>query len=314
MRRIDLSLALFLAALGVLAISAASLPAWAQYFASITLAFGLVVLGLVLLMKTGLVSFGQSLYYCLGAYAAGILNAKFGVTDMLIAVLAGALVAGTVAFLLGFLMASYRHIFFATLSLAFSMVLYGLIVKSAALGSTDGFNLLSPTLLGIKPEANQGAAIKLILCTVFAGMAAFAVARYLQTPLGRLAPAIRDNELRVEYMGASVRHAVHVNYTIAGVLGGVGGALAALTVGHIDPDSMGYWTVSGEFVFIAVLSGTANVAAPFLAALLFETVRTLAHDYSPNTWQMTLGGVMLLLILFLPGGVASLLARKRATQ
>ena len=311
MKQVDLSLCVFLAALAAIVAFGLWLPTWAQYLATIVLGTGLVVLGLTLLMKTGMVSFGQSLYFCLGAYAAGILNAKYAITDMLLAIGAGALVAGVVAFLLGFLMASYRHIFFATLSLAFSMILYGLIVKSANLGSTDGFNLNSPTILGITLAFKSNQYLKLILGAVLAAAGTVVLWRYLRTPLGRLAPAIRDNELRVEYMGASVQHAVHVNYTIAGLLGGIGGALAALTVGHIDPDSMAYWTVSGELVFIAVLSGTTSVVAPFLAALVFETVRMLAHDYSPNTWQMTLGTVMLVLILFLPGGLASLLMRRK---
>ncbi len=309
-KRLDPALAVFLALLAALIAFAAWLPAWAQSLLSIALATGMVVLGLTLLMRTGLVSFGQSLYLCLGAYAAGILNSKYGVTDMIIAVGAGALVAGVVAFLLGFLMATYRHIFFATLSLAFSMILYGLLVKSADLGSTDGFNLTAPTIMGIKLEGALSQRYKLILGAVLAAIATIGLWRYLRTPLGRLAPAIRDNELRVEYMGASVRHAVHVKYTIAGLLGGIGGALAALAVGHIDPDSMAYWTVSGELVFIAVLSGSASVIAPFLAAAVFETLRMLAHDYSPNTWQLSLGAAMLLLILFLPGGLASVLVRR----
>lgn len=312
MKRHDVSLAVFLAALAGLALFGNWLPDWAQHLAGVALAYGLVVLGLMLLMKTGLVSFGQSLYFALGAYAAGILNAKYGVSDMLAAVGAAALTAGLVAFALGFLLASYRHIFFATLSLAFSMILYGILVKSANLGSTDGFNLTSPTLFGIALDSAQAQILKLILAAVLSAIAVLALWRYLQTPFGRLAAAVRDNEIRVEYMGASVRSIVHVNYTIAGVLGGIGGALVALSVGHIDPDSMAYWTVSGEFVFMTVLSGSASVVAPFLAALVFETVRMFAHDYSPNTWQLTLGTVMLLLIVFLPGGLASLLTGKKA--
>ena len=129
--------------------------------------------------------------------------------------------------------------------------------------------------------------------------------RYLNSHRGRLADAIRDNELRVEYMGASVRNTIHVNYVISAVLAGVGGALAAITVGHIDPE-MAYWTTSGEFVFVGILSGTGSVLAPFLGAVIFETIRSFAYEYSPNTWQMALGITMLLVIMFLPGGFWSL--------
>jgi branched-chain amino acid transport system permease protein len=139
---------------------------------------------------------------------------------------------------------------------------------------------------------------------IVAALAALALHRYLETPLWRLAPAIKDNEIRVEYMGASARYAVHVKYAIAAALAGLGGALAATTVGHIDPE-MAYWTTSGEFIFIAILAGTRSVVAPFAAALLYGAIRTTAYDLSPNTWQMTLGIALLALIVFLPEGLFS---------
>jgi branched-chain amino acid transport system permease protein len=133
--------------------------------------------------------------------------------------------------------------------------------------------------------------------------------KYLNSHMGRLAEAIRDNELRVEYMGASVRNVIHVNYVISAVLAGVGGALAAIAVGHIDPE-MAYWTTSGEFVFVGILAGTGSMLAPFLGAFIFETIRSFAYEYSPNTWQMALGITMLVVIMFLPGGLWSLFTRK----
>ncbi|HKU47763.1 MAG TPA: branched-chain amino acid ABC transporter permease, partial [Burkholderiales bacterium] len=142
---------------------------------------------------------------------------------------------------------------------------------------------------------------------------ALLVNRYLSTPLGRLAPAIKDNEIRVEYMGASARRAVHVMYVIAAVLEGVGGALAATTVGHIDPQ-MAFWTTSGEFIFITILAGIGNVIAPFAGALLYGIIHTTAYDLSPNTWQMSLGLALLVIIVFLPEGLWSVVTRmsKRA--
>ena len=116
--------------------------------------------------------------------------------------------------------------------------------------------------------------------------------------------------MRVEYMGASVRRLVHLNYVIAAALSGIGGALVAMSIGHIDPD-IAYWTTSGEFVFIAILSGTGNVVAPFLGALVFEWINTVAYQYTPNTWQMTLGTAMLLVIMFLPDGLWSLFTRRQ---
>ena len=287
------------------------LPQWGMFLLTIAIAKGLVALGLMLLLRAGLLSFGQALYYCLGAYAAGAIGRFFGISDMLLQMMTGILVAVLVAFVLGFLMARYRGIFFGLLSLALSMILYGLLVKNEALGSTDGFNILHSTVFGIRPPESWVRYVVLVTGCSVAFLATLLVDRYLKTPLGQLAPAIKDNEIRVEYMGASVRNAIHIMYVIAAALSAIGGALAATTVGHIDPD-MAYWTTSGEFIFMAILAGTGSVIAPFLGALIFGIIRTVAFDLSPNTWQLTLGTALLLVIVFLPEGLWSLFRRRKA--
>ena len=98
------------------------------------------------------------------------------------------------------------------------------------------------------------------------------------------------------------------------MLAALGGALTAMTAGHVDPE-MAFWTTSGEFVFIALLGGTAHVAAPLAGAFLFELIRTFAFDLAPYCWQMILGAVLLLIIFFLPKGLWSLLpARKEGAR
>jgi branched-chain amino acid transport system permease protein len=111
-------------------------------------------------------------------------------------------------------------------------------------------------------------------------------------------------------MGASVRNVIHLHLVLAAILAGAGGALTALAVGHVDPETA-YWTTSGEFVFVAILSGTASVAAPFLGALLLELLRSFAYEHAPNTWQLVVGGTMLAVILFLPEGLWSLFRTRK---
>jgi branched-chain amino acid transport system permease protein len=310
MKRLDRTTVVLLASLLLLLAGGPILPRWALFLVTVSLAKGLVVLGLLLLMRTGLVSFGQGLYFAAGAYAAGMMPSTPGLSDALVVVLVGGVAAGAVAGLCGLLLARYRAIFFAMLSLAFSMILYGLLVKTSALGSTDGFNVAARTIAGAPASGPYGRYAIFALSVVAAFGAALWLHRFLGSHLGRLAPAIRDNELRVEYMGASVRNVVHLNLTIAGAAAGLGGALTALTVGHIDPE-MAYWTTSGEFVFVAILSGTDSVLAPFLGAILLELLRSFAYEYSPNTWQLVVGGAMLLVVLFLPSGLWSVFARWR---
>jgi branched-chain amino acid transport system permease protein len=285
------------------------IPQWLVFLLSLALAKGLVVLGLLLLMRTGLVSFGQGLYFALGAYSAALLAHKGGFADAAVMIVAGGACAAAVAALLGLLLARYREIFFAMLSLAFSMILYGLLVKSSALGSTDGFHVTVRRLAGVALPAGSERFVFFIVSLVLSLVLGWLVHRYLHSHWGRVSSAIRDNELRVEYLGASVYRVVYVNYIIAAALAGLGGALAALAVGHVDPETA-YWTTSGEFVFIAILGGTGGVLAPFVSAVVFEALRTVANQYAPNVWQMMLGLSMLAIIMFLPGGLWTLVRKK----
>jgi branched-chain amino acid transport system permease protein len=110
----------------------------------------------------------------------------------------------------------------------------------------------------------------------------------------------------VEYLGYSAEKAIHAKYIISGLLAGMGGVIMAVTVGHVDPDSMVYWPVSGDFVFITILSGTGNVGATFIGALVYELLRTYAFEFAPEIWQLILGGALLLIIMFLPDGLWSI--------
>ena len=291
------------------------MPGWAINMLALALANGLVVLGLMIQMRAGLVSFGQALYYGIGAYGAAMAGHFWGVTDVFGLLLLGTAASAAVAFILGFLLARYRGIFFAMLSLAFSMILFGLLVNSAALGSTDGFGVSAPTFLGYAPAGNTRLTLLLYsLVALFAYGVAFAANRYLNSTMGYIGEAIRENEVRVDYLGASPRRAIHTKYVIAASVSGMGGVLTALLIGHVTPEDFVYWTKSGEFVFVAILSGTGNVAAPFIGSMIFELVRTYALQYAPNFWQMLLGGTLLAVILFLPGGlwsVARLLRGRR---
>ena len=301
----------WLGALAALALLGWLVPDWAAFLLTLALAKGLVVLGLLILWRTGLVPFGQALFFGFGGYGVGLLGRHAGISDMVLLTALATVGAGLLAALVGLLLARYRDIFFAMLSMAFSMILYGILVKTEALGSTDGFNVAKPTILGYAPQGDTLREMIYLWTAVLCVGAAYGVHRYLGSTMGQLAPAIRDNEIRVEYLGVSVVRIIYVKVIIAGALAGAGGAITAFAVGHIDPDAMTYWTVSGEFVFVTILSGTGSIAAPFLGSILFELIRTYATQYSPYTWQMVLGSSLLLIILFLPNGLWSLFDRLR---
>lgn len=297
-----------LAVILVLALAPPVLPDWLGFLLTVALAKALVVLGVAVLLRSNLVTFGHGLYFAAGAYTVGLAGKWFALYDALLLILLSALVSGAIAALLGLFLARYRGIFFGMLTLAFSMILYSLLLKLYSVtGGTDGMVITPPTVLGLVPGARAAAADYYLTLGCLA-LALFVTRRWLASPLGFLANAIRDNEIRVEYMGASVRQGIYLTHLLSGVLGGVGGCLVAFAVGHIAPE-FSYWTQSGDFVFVTLLGGYGSVFAPVLGSIVFEVVRNYAYALSPYTWQMSLGVILLAIILFLPRGLWSLLER-----
>jgi branched-chain amino acid transport system permease protein len=302
-------LALLLAA-ALFAVAAWAVPAWLVFLLTLALAKALVVLGVVIQMRAGLVSFGQALFYCIGGYGVGLASQMLDINDAFALLALGTTAAIMFALACGWLLTRYRGIFYAMLTLALSMILYGVLVKSSALGSTDGFNVATPSYLGWVPEGDARKRAIYLLTVLVAAVVALGFHRFMVSSLGRVTEAVRENEIRVEFLGLSPQVVLFANYVVAAGVSALGGGLTALASGHIDPD-MALWTTSGEFVFIAILGGTGHVAAPFIGAITFSVIRTFAIQEAPHTWQMTLGVVLLALILFLPKGLWSLVARAR---
>ncbi|OLB95267.1 MAG: hypothetical protein AUH30_15560 [Candidatus Rokubacteria bacterium 13_1_40CM_68_15] len=310
MRAPDRTVVALVMAFVVLVAAGFFLPSWAVSLLVVSLARGIVALGLMVQFRSGLVSFGQALFFAVGGYAVGLIALKLRVTDVILLPLVGVAAATLLGVALGFLMRRYREIFFAMLSLGFSMLFYGLLVKTETLGSTDGFNVPTPTVFGLRLSVLATRTLLYDLTVASAVGVALGVHWYLGTILGRLDTALRDNEVRVEYLGYAPARVIHVQYVLGAALAGGAGALTALAVGHIDP-SMAYWTTSGELVFVTILSGTGSVIAPFLGSLVFGLIQTFALQYAPSIWQMILGVALLAIILYFPGGLWSALERSR---
>ena len=294
-----------LASCAALAAAGLVMPKWLSFLLTMAAANGLVSLGIVGLMRGGVVPFGQGMMLAVGGYTAALAYNRLGLTDALGLALAGGVTAALVAAPFAPLLSRYRGIFFAMLTLALSMVTYGLLMKWDLFGGSDGFNLGRPTLFGQKLADAWVGYTQVVLTTVLATLTALAARVYFDSTRGMVTQAVRENELRVEYLGGSVRQAMAINFVLAAFCAGMGGALAVLSLGHIEPN-FSFWTTSGEFVFVAILAGWQSVAAVFVASTVLEIVRSFSSSYFPTTWQLALGLFLLFVIRFLPRGIGSL--------
>ncbi|MFG1372500.1 branched-chain amino acid ABC transporter permease [Xanthobacter oligotrophicus] len=306
-------LALLLAVLAAVPAFAAS----SQTFLAIVFAKSLAVLGLLLLLQAGQVSFGHGMFFATGAYTVAFLGRSMGGGDIALLLAASAVSSVVLGLLVGLFVVRYRYIFFGMLNLAFSMVLYSILEKFFHLtGGSDGLRIRRPSAFGFAFDRAQFDTLIYYLTLVLAFGAAYLVWRYLRSPLGQALKAIKSNETRLEYIGLSARFVMLVGYVISALLCGIGGACLGIIQGIATPE-YSYWTRSAEFVFIAILGGVGHVAGALTGTFVYEAVRTYAAAFVADSWQMILGFVLLAIILKAPTGIVGLvqaIAGRRKAQ
>ncbi len=296
----------------------AILPWVVEPYQTVLLSYGLVfaiaALGFNLLLGyTGLLSFGHSAYFGVGAYGVAFAVKYLKITSLEILLLAGVVASALVAAIFGLVCVRYTRIFFGILTLALSQVLWSLGFKFYwVTGGSDGPRVPTPTLFGVSIGAGQDKMAFLahryyyyVLVIFLAAVALMWV--IVHSPFGKALQAIRDNETRAEFVGVQVWHYRWVAFLISGVFTGLAGALWVPLNGLTTPDIL-HWTFSGEIVFMTVMGGFKTFPGPIVGAVVFNYLKTFAVGYTVY-WQLLLGVVLVTLVLALPTGIMGMVAR-----
>lgn len=287
-------------------------------YQTILLSYGLIMaiagLGFNLLLGyTGLLSFGHSAYFGVGAYTAGLLVKYLGVKSMEVFLLGGLLASAIVTALFGFICVRYTKIFFSILALALSQVLWSLALKLFwVTGGTDGLRVPTPTLLGGLIQTSGDKLYFLSHTYYYLVLIVFMVCAALMwvivnSPFGKALQAIRDNETRAEFVGVQVRRYRWIAFLVSGVFTGLAGTLWVPLNGLTTPDIL-YWPFSGEIVFLAVLGGFRTFSGPIVGAVVFNYLKTYAIGFTVY-WQLLLGVVLVVLVLSMPAGIVGTMSR-----
>lgn len=289
-------------------------PAYQTILLSYGLALAIAALALNLLLGyTGLLSFGHAAFFGAGAYAAGFMAKYWNVGSMELFLAAGALSGVVIAALFGIVCVRYTKIFFSILVLALSQVLWSLAFKLFwVTGGTDGLRVPTPTLLGglLGTPADKVAFLSHQYYYYTLGVFAICAGLMwliLHSPFGKALQAIRDNEVRAEFIGIRVRRYRWIAFVLSGMFAAVAGTLWAPLNGLATPEAL-YWPFSGEIVFMAVLGGFRTFSGPIIGAVVFNYLKAYAVGRT-EYWQLLLGVVLVILVMAMPEGIMGALAR-----
>ena len=279
------------------------------------MAYAVVLLGLNLLFGyAGLLSFGHALFIGIGAYAGAFLTGPLKVRSLEVILLAagglGALVAAPVAALC----VRYVKIYFGMLTLAFGMVFYTFVLKFYRLtGGDEGLPFLRPALLGwsleAMPKTDYLVGPYYYYSLAVLSVAALCMWRIVHSPFGLCLKTIRNNPAKAESLGLDVTRYRWLAFMLSAVYAAVGGALLGPPTGNVDPTLL-YWTHSGNLVFMTLLGGFASFFGPVLGAFVFIYLQNWVMSVVPY-WRLVFGAILAALVIFAPGGLMGLAARRR---
>jgi len=301
------------AASALVLIVLALLPPFIGLYQTQLLTYGLIAaiaaLGFnILLGYTGLLSFGHSAFFGIGAYSIAFLLRDAGIHSMELYILIGLPIAALASALFGYICVRHTRIFFGILTLALSQVLYSLALKLFWItGGTDGLRVPRQTLLaGTISFTGAGAFQRFIDAYYYYVLGVFAICVVVMwvivhSPFGKALQAIRDNEIRAAFLGLRIHRFRWMSFLISGTFTGLAGILWAPLNGLTTPDVL-YWPFSGEIVFTTLLGGFRNFTGPIVGGIVFTYLKTYAVA-TTEYWQLLLGVVLVLLVMLLPTGI-----------
>ena len=300
-----------LAALGLLLLLLVPVfgaPPAIRDFIMFGMAYGLLAMSLNLLIGyTGLVSFGHAMFFAAGAYAFGLAmqSGKFSIPAAFVLAIG---FTALMALIVGAICVRLNEIYFAFLTLAFQMLFYNIILGWVSFtGGDQGLmgGIPRPKFLGIDlADRTQ----LYIFCSV-AFVVCIAILRQIVTsPFGYTLRMIRDNQERAAFLGINVPVVKLACFVISACVAGVGGILLTLFVSGAYPN-FGFWTTSGEAIFMILLGGSNVFLGPLVGTVILRLLNDITVSYTSHT-ELVLGIVIRVLVLGLRKGPLDLLAER----
>ncbi len=268
------------------------------------LVFGLFAMGFNLLFGyMGLLSFGHGAFLGMGGYLTGISMVHFSLPWGL-AIVIGVLGAALGGLVMGFLAIRTRGIYFSMVTLALGQIIYYIFYKAESL--TGGEN----GLRGVKVDSFSffGFTVDLLnpitkyyFIFIFVLAAIWFVSRILNSPLGAVMEAIRENEKRAAACGFNVARTKLLVFILSAGICGLAGSLRALHLSIVPIDSLHYLQ-SGQAVMMSILGGMGTFFGPFIGAAVMLYLEDVITNFTTH-WMLVVGLIFMFFVLFFPQGI-----------
>jgi branched-chain amino acid transport system permease protein len=249
----------------------------------------------------GMPSFGHAAWFGLGAYAAGLAATRLG-APLPAGLAAAPLLAGLVALLFGWFVVRLSGVYLAMLTLAFAQIVWAIASQLDAL--TGGDN----GILGVWPPAwLHGPAGLYWLALALCVGGALLLRRALYAPFGYALRAGRDAPARAEALGVPVAALRLAAFALAGAAAGLSGGIYAYAKGSVFPTYVSIGR-SVDALLMVLLGGVETMAGPIVGALAYTGLYDVLLAVT-DRWRLVLGGVIVLLVLAFPDGIAGMADR-----
>ena len=261
----------------------------------------------LILGYAGIITLGHSAFFGLGAYTAGILGAKYGVTDPFLQLLAAAVAAALLGMSTGAVILRTKALTLLMLTLAITEILVVIANKASWLtGGADGLSgvQVAPILGLFKFDLYGRTAFLYCLAALFLGW--FFIRRLIYSPFGAMLTGIRENTARMHAVGAPVYWRLVLVYTFSATMAGVAGALLTQVNQFVGLNVLGL-EPSGDLLVMLILGGVGRLYGAFVGPVVYLIAQDYLAKQYPEYWYFGIGVLLIVVVLFARGGILGLL-------
>ena len=245
---------------------------------------------------TGMLSFGQALYYGLGAYSVGLMVDHLGIAWYLPAIGIGIVSVLLLSYLLGLLVIRVGGVYFTMLTLAFGQLAWQITFKLYDFtGGDDGIQGIIP------PGILENKIVYYYFLLIVVLVSIWVLKRMAYSPFGLVLRCIQQNPNRVRFLGRRVRRNQLRIYMVSSVFAALAGSLMVGIDNSIHTDML-FWTTSGEVILMSVLGGISQFFGPFVGAAAIILIEDIVGAYT-EYWSLIIGIVILVMVLAFPKGI-----------